>query len=238
MFDFLHIDKRNKGIILSYVFILSIVVVGYIFMVVLRTGGYQPEIYKKGYMYFNILSFLLFSIMIPLWETKGTNLKGYIKMFIEVMAFTMSSMPLTLIILTVGQINIQNILPPICIQILWGMVILSIKNRMNHTNLCSTWKAFLLSIFTFSVLVLNMIFLYFYIQYANLVITTIYDKDIISVFFLNPLLTLGGSLYTQIGGSNQMGYIPLMIYFAFWSLWIFIFAYLTCKISRQQRCKG
>lgn len=234
MIDFFNMNKRNKGIILSYVLILSSVLIGYLFMLVLRVDGYQPEIYKYGYMYFMIFSFLLFSIMIPLWEVSGEKLKDYMKMFIEVIVFSISSIPLILIIFIVGRINVQYILLPIFIQTIWGMVILSIKNIIKITNINQIWKALLLNIFVFLVLILNMIFLYFYSQYANLVITTVYDKDILTIFFLNPLLSLTGTLYTQIGGTNQMGSMPINLCLIFWVVVIFISGYLTNKISKRQ----
>ncbi|QXM05245.1 hypothetical protein [Crassaminicella indica] len=225
------INKRNKGLILAYVLILSMVLLGYLFMVAMRADGYQPEIYEKGYMYFIILAFLLSTMLLSLWEIKEKDVwKGLFDVFI----FTISAVPLILMIFMVGQISRQDILFPLLFQILWGVTIFSIKNLFRDLNIHNTGKAFLLIIFNFFILILSMIYLYFYSQYANLVITTVFDKDIPSIFLLNPLISLIGYLNEQIGGSNQMGRLPIIICFVFWGIFSSSIFYVSNKIKRHQ----
>ncbi|MBF8982523.1 hypothetical protein IZY60_03125 [Lutibacter sp. B2] len=232
MLKLMDINKRNKGIIMSYVMILAIILMSYLLMVALRMDGYNLEVYQKAYIYFTTFSLVLFSVMIPLWEMKDET---YIKIIFDSIIFTISASPLILIIFMVGKINGANILLPLCIQILWGTVILSIKKMMNSTEIHKTWKSFLLVIFTFVVMILSSIFLFFYSQYAQLVITTIYDKDIPMIFFLNPVVSLAGMLHIQMGGANQMGSIPIVIYFVFWVCVAIISFSLSNKFAKTPR---
>ncbi|QZY55684.1 hypothetical protein [Crassaminicella profunda] len=231
MLKLLYINKKNKGFILSYVLLLSMVLLGYLFMIAMRAEGYQPEIYKKGYIYFCSLAFLLSTIILPLWEMKE---KDYLKGLVEVLIFIFSAIPLILILLIVGKISIEYILLPLLIQILWGVTIFSIKNILNSLKLQMRLKAFVLIIFNFFVLIFSMIYLFFYSQYANLVITTIFDKDIPSIFFINPLLSLTGVLYEQMGGSNQMGMKPFLVCFVFWAIFSSVIAYSSSKMAKHQ----
>jgi hypothetical protein len=225
-------NLSNKGIIMSYVFILAIILMSYLFMVTLRIDGYSPELYKKAYIYFTTFSLVLFSVMISLWEIDNEK---YIKIVFDSVLFTISSTPLILIIFMVGKINGVNILLPISIQVLWGMVILSMKKMINSTKIHKTWKSFSLVMFIFVIIILSSIFLFFYSQYGQLVITTIYDKDIPSIFFLNPVVSILGTLHTQVGGSNQMGIVPIVIYFIFWTCVATIGFFLGSKFQKTPR---
>lgn len=200
-------------------------------MIAMRVEGYQPEIYERGYMYFMALSFLLATMILPLWEIKEND---YLKGFVDLLLFTFSIIPLVLILLMVGQISKAHMVLPLLIQILWGIVILSMKNLLNGFKLHSTLKAFSLMIFNFFVLIFSTIYLFFYSQYANLVITTIFDKDIPNMFFLNPLVSLTGILYEQMGGGNQMGNTPLIICFVFWGIISSSMIYLSSRRSKDQ----
>ncbi|MCT4606920.1 MAG: hypothetical protein N4A64_12625 [Marinisporobacter sp.] len=231
MLNLLYINRKNKGFILSYVLILSALLLGYLFMIAMRVDGYEPEIFEKGYMYFMILSFVLATMILPLWEIKEND---YLKGFIDLLIFTFSAIPLIFILLMVGQISKGNILLPILIQILWGIIIFSMKNMLKSIKLHRTIRAFLLVICNFFVLIFSTIYLFYYSQYANLVITTIFDKDIPNIFFLNPLLSLTGILYEQMGGSNQMGNKPFIICFVFWGIISSVMIYLSSKIAKYQ----
>lgn len=225
-------SKKNIAIMLCYLAILTVVLAGYLFMVAFRTEGYDPGVYKKGYLYFITFQLLLFSLLAPFWtggqsiEQAKPLLQGkspwstvfryYGGLLWQIIVFSFASIPLILIIFMAGRLNHMSFLWLLLIQVLWGTFILSVRGFLATTNLHKTWQDLLLVLLIFTLLVLTLVFFYFYVEYGRLVITTVYDGDIPRLFFLNPLLTTAGLLYVQTGGSNQLGWAPVLCYAAFY----------------------
>ncbi|RKD21428.1 hypothetical protein SAMN02745883_01172 [Caminicella sporogenes DSM 14501] len=235
MFHWAEINKKNKILIATHLSLQSILLVSYFFMSAFRLEGYQPDIYKKMYVCFMTWGVFLFSILIVLWEIKGNYHKRIIEILVGVMIFSFSSLPLILIIFSVGRLNGINFILPLILQMLWGIVILSIKNLLINMKVSMWYIKYLLFIFVITVLLISMIFLFFYVQYAQLVITTIYDKDIPIFFFTNPLISIMGLSHVQVGGSTQMQYRPVLFFLVCWTVFstaINITAYRFSKLRR------
>lgn len=231
------VSNRNLALILTYLLISSSALIGYLFMVAYRADGYEPQIYSRGYLYFVIFQFMVFTMLVPLWDysqitreySKGKLLRGYISMLIESSLLSLASIPLILIIFMAGQLNGVNFILPLIIQICWGTALLSLKQYLNIKDKIKNFTSFILILFIFIVLVLTLVCLYLYTQYGSLVVTTVYDNDFPSIFFINPLLTITGLLYTQIGGANYLGKAPVITSILF-SLFITIASFtLTIK---------
>lgn len=213
------VSNKNLVLIITYLLIVSSALIGYLFMVAYQTDGYDPEIYKKAYLYFIIFQFMVFTMILPMWDhnqiisacSEGKVFKAYISMIIETCMLSISSIPLILTIFMAGQINGVNFILPLIIQTFWGMALLSLREYLNIKHRIKNWKIFILMLFIFIVLILTLVFLYFYTQYGRLVVTTVYDNDLPKIFFINPLLTIAGLSYTQIGGTNYLGNSPVTI---------------------------
>lgn len=225
--DLFDISKKNKINIIAYLIILSITSISYYLMVSLRVDGYNPSLYKYGYIYFNGFSMVLFTLIMLFWDVNYTNVNIYFKIIIESLISSLSAIPLILIIFMLGQLNKVNIFVPLIIQSFWGVVILTIKNISNkYKN-----KNFFIGMFIFITIILSSVYLFFYTNYANLVLTTIYDKDIPLVFFLNPLINIVGISYSQMI-DNQMGYYPVICYLVFWGMVVLILNILYLKLNK------
>ncbi|WP_347489024.1 hypothetical protein ABDB91_17770 [Desulfoscipio sp. XC116] len=241
--------KKNITLMLSYLTVLTIVLAGYLFMVALPAEGYNPGDYKQGYLYFMAFQFLLFSLLVPFWEI-GALTGGSIKqskalpqvgaafktlfyylggLLWQMVILVFASVPLIFIIHIAGCLNIMNFLWPMAIQVLWGMFILSARIFLHTTNLPKMWQYYFLVCLIFAVVVLTLVFFYFYLAYGQLVVTTVFDGDIPGLFFLNPLLTVTGLLYMQIGGGNQVGWAPVVYHLCFCCPVILIFCLLTLR---------
>ena len=245
----LEVSRKNIILVLSYLIGLTVVLVGYLFMVALPAEGYDPEVYKKGYLYFVTFQLLLFSLLVPFGDDSPLNdqlttllqkysrlqllLRCYACQLLQITILSVAAIPLILIIFMVGQLNQVNFIWPLLLQILWGLVILSVRWFLAATNLHKNWQIFILMILVFTFLIVSLIFCYFYIEYGQLVITTVYDKDIPLLFFLNPLLTTVGLLYVQTGGTSQLGWGPVICNVAFSSLLLMVVWFLTARNLRK-----
>ncbi|SKC45758.1 hypothetical protein [Maledivibacter halophilus] len=213
------ISNRNLIILLTYILILSVVLIGYLFMVAYQREGYDPQVYNSAYLYFVILQFVFFTIFLPLWDdvnikignTKNEFLSIYISMLLEVIIFSLASIPHILTIFILGHLKGINFILPLIIQIFWGMVLLSLREYLNIKYKIKNLKSFILILFIFTLIILSTVFLYFYIEYKSLVVITLYNEGFPGIFFINPLLAIGGLLYSQIGGGNYLGNSPLII---------------------------
>lgn len=230
--DLFDISKKNKMNIIAYLIILSITSISYYLMVSLRVDGYNPSLYKYGYIYFNGFSMLLFTFIMLFWDVNYTDINIYLKIIIESLIAALSAIPLILIIFMLGQLNKVNIFLPLIIQSLWGAVILSIKNIIN-THMNKDYNNFFMGMFIFITIALSSVYLFFYTNYANIVLTTIYDKDIPIIFFLNPLINIVGISYSQMI-DNQMGYYPIVCYLVFWGMVVLILNILDLKFNRYR----
>ncbi|WP_129597399.1 hypothetical protein [Anaerophilus nitritogenes] len=224
--ELLNINRHKKGMILFYVLMMSIMWIMYLFMNIIG-NTYEIQIYERAYLYLMIFSFLLYTGILLVWEYE----KDFIKNCVEIVIFTFSIIPILLTIFMSGKIPIQNIFLPLFMEIFWGIGLISTKKKISQMKIPSVWKNFIVMIFIFMFIIVSSILLYCYYEYASLVLTTVYDKDIPIYFFLNPVLSFIGTLYMQVGGGNQMGAKPIYIYFIFWALWTFVM-----NISNSQEC--
>lgn len=247
------ISRKNMKLTLSYLLILSIVLIGYLIMIAFEVEGYHPEIYKKGYLYYIVFQFIIFSLMMIIWESSPllTNIQSasqnheYLKSVLkygvnnlgQVILLSASSIPLLVIIFMVGRIGQINIFWPMLLQVFWGVVVLSLRGFLESLKIDKTWKDLSVMIFMIIIFILTLVFLYYFVEYEKLVITTVYDKDIFCLFFLNPLLTIGGLAYVQIGGTTQIGWQPIGYYLIFNSLLIVSFLMLTARSIKRRQIK-
>ncbi|KGG81041.1 hypothetical protein Y919_02990 [Caloranaerobacter azorensis H53214] len=234
MLNWAEINKKNKILIATYLCIQSVLLISCFFISVFRLESYQPDIYGKIYVCFMTFGVFLFSVLLILWEIKENYYRSIIEILVGVILFSLSSLPLILIIFSVGRINGVNFMLSLILQMLWGFVILSIKNLLINMGASMWYIKYLLIIFVIIVLLISIIFLFFYVQYAQLVITTIYDKDIPMFFFINPLLTIMGLSYAQIGGSSQMQYRPVMFFLVYWTAFSIIINIIAYRFSKNQ----
>lgn len=211
MNNFLEMSKKNRELIFSYVLINTIVLLGCFFMIILTDNSYEEDLTGKMYLYYSIFQLILNSILITLWEWEK---KG----FFHIAMFTLSSFPHTILLLSVNNMSGLYGLFPLIIQYIWAMVIISIKNMMMHKGKSDFHIQLILKIFICTVIIFSLIFFYYYYEYRNLVIVSIFDRRIPLIFFLNPVMTSAGTVASQLGQRNYLGYKPLGIFCVFWIL--------------------
>ncbi len=225
------LKHNNKCLIVINLIIMSVILLSCFFMVTLPREGYNPEVYSKVYLYFVLFQFLLYSVLISFWDITDLNIDEIVR---DAVVFVVSIVPLIFMIFIIGQIRGANILLPLLVQIIWGITILSLKSLLHSCSLAGMWVEVLLNIFQFIVVIVSLAFLYFIVCYQQIVVTTVFDKDISLIFFLNPLLTALGLLHTQIGGTTQMGSMPYVTNILFWSLASLIFNLVRRKVNKSQ----
>lgn len=236
------IQYRKLTLILTYLITSMVALVGYLFMVALQKEGYDSEVYKKAYLYLVTFGFIVFNILLLFWEDiNWFNKKRkdsmvveivfeyYGSLLMEIIMFSLAAAPLILTVFIAGNLNQVNFILPLLIQATWGMAVLSLRGYLGTIKWNQIWGRFLTAMFTFTILFLTLIFLYFYIQYKSLVITTVYDNDIPLIFFINPLLSIVGLLYMQIGGAAYTGYFPVIYTIGFCMLIFILSSLLTIK---------
>lgn len=242
----MQINKKNTSIILIYLCVLALTLFGYLFMVCMHNEGYNPEIYKNGYMYFMVFQFILFSVLIPHWEQSiCINVKktldilyGYVNVFLQLLLMCISVVPLILVIFIFGQISYMNFLLPLVIQAVWGMLLISICSLIEKLNISENFKYLIVHLIIFVVLIMSLVFLYYYHEYGQIVLTTVYDKDIPLFFFLNPILSIGGFVYYEIGNSNQLGMVPVIYNLVFNFILISIISIVNLQIVKHRNKKS
>ncbi|MFD3157705.1 hypothetical protein ACFIJ5_12690 [Haloimpatiens sp. FM7330] len=227
-----NINKKNSLLILIYLIITTSILMCYLFMVDFNVGTYDFDTYKKTYMYFMGFQFLIFTIIMScFYIDESIDKKSFIVTFIEVCTAAISSVPLILLIFAVGNINYMNFFVPILLQIVWGLVIVTFRKMLKSIKIEYTWRKFLVSIFIFTVIVVTLVFAFMYYKYGKLVVTTVYDKDLPIIFFINPLITMIGYIYMEISNYTQMGVIPVIVCMAFYLVLILINSLLTYKFK-------
>lgn len=202
-------SKKNRVIVLTNLIVLTILLFGLFFMV-LNSSNYDNE---KVYLYSFLFQLLTYSILISMWEVEGLNI---VDILFQILIFTICAIPHLILVGVVNNINGLQLLLPLCIEYIWGISIISFKSL-----LCIKFKEvftvhLVLKVFIFAVMIISLVFLSFYYHYGNLVLTTIFDKRIPPVFFLNPLLNIAGVISNQLGQANYLGYKPVYIFVIFW----------------------
>lgn len=226
--------KGNKILVMVYIILLSVVLTAYFFLVSMRMDGYHQDVYAKAYMYFMLFSFLLFSVFLPFWEINGAGAEKYVKMLTGILVFTISTVPQILMIFILGKLNAVNFAIPLLIQALWGIALLCLKDCLEALKILEQWKGFILSAFIFVILIGLPIFLYFFVEYNQTVITTVFDRRIPVYFFFNPLLAQAGVLNAQTGGPVQSGYMPYTYCILFWTVFSCINILLSIRLFKHK----
>ncbi|NOH15839.1 hypothetical protein [Clostridium cochlearium] len=214
----------NDGLImLTYIFINILVLFAYLFMVPFRAEGINFEIYKNTYMYFYIFQLIVFSFCISHFKVEqNINYKNLVRNIIKVIILIISNIPLILIIFISGNVKSLNFIYPLVVQGIYGLAIVTLKHLLSIINTTKKYSDFIVNFIVVFINIFSFIFLYIYYKYTQIVITTIYDKDIPKIFFINPLMSLTGFINMEITDYTQMGIYPLIGSFCFWSICIFI----------------
>lgn len=225
--EIFHTGRANSILGAVYLAVLNAVLAAYLFMALLREEGYSPGLYRNTYVYFMVFDLLLFSLLAPFWDAGGRPLRTWAGM--AVMA--VSPLPLILAIFMAGSLNPANFLQPLLLKAVWGLAVLSLGSCLEAGRPGWRWKGLITALFIFFILVLGGLLTYFYIEYRQAVITTLYDKDIAGAFFLNPLLSLAGLVYYQSGGGSQLGLLPFWGCVLFWGLAAALLRLAAVKIA-------
>jgi uncharacterized membrane protein YwzB len=183
----------------------------YLLTVVLRPEGYNPSVYRDTYRYFMVFDFILFSLFIPFWSAGGLETGGiasFLKLLAGITVMAMSSVPLVLTIFMTARLSPFNFLLPLLMKPVWGLAVISLKSFLGTLKPGWRWSTLALALFIFATLALGCLLAFFFVEYRQAVVTTLYDQDIPAVFFLNPLLSLAGLVNSQTGGGSQMGFAP------------------------------
>jgi len=235
MINMLYVKRENQWIIFSLLALLSLMMASFMFLALHNIEGYNPELHKKGYMGFFILQFFMSSFFVPFFKNEEKGFKFLTKSLFDVAILSLSIVPLMLIIFFVGGVNGMNPFIPICIQILWGGTILSLKKLLDCCSLDKIYQNLILAIFIFSMTILSCVLLYAFVIYSQSVITTVFDKDIPLIFFTNPALTIIGILHVQAGGTTQMGFTPVIFCGLFWGGLSILMSLISHRLSEKRR---
>ncbi|MCL6448298.1 MAG: hypothetical protein K6U04_09155 [Armatimonadetes bacterium] len=216
--EIFHPERENGVLGTLYIAVLVFLLAAYLFVAVRREAGYNPGLYRNVYVYFMVFDFILFSLFIPFWETgESTPQKARpLKTAAGIAVLAASPAPLILAVFMAGRISPVNFLLPLALKAVWGSAVVGLRNFLGAVKPGWRWNGFLTGFFIFSVLALSGLLAFFHVEYRQAVITTLYDRDIPGVFFLNPLLSLAGLVYCQAGGGSQAGLFPLYACALFW----------------------
>lgn len=241
--DIFAVEKANAFLGAIYIGLLAVSLLPYLITVVLGPEGYNPGIYRDAYLYFMVYDFIVFSLFIPFWEAgaTGTGLRAnFLQPLAGITIMAFSSSPLILAIFMTSRLNIINFLLPLLIKPVWGMAILSLKKFLVLLKKQGRrWGDLALALFIFLTLAGGSLLVLFSVEYRQAVITTVYDLDIPQALFLNPLLSLIGLVYSQVGGESQMGYRPFYTCVIFWGLFSAVLIGGANRIdSRRARRNG
>lgn len=216
-------SKKNREIVLTNLIVLTILLFGLFFMV-LNGSNYNNE---KVYLYSFLFQLLTYSILISMWEVKGLNI---VDVLFQIFIFTICVIPHLVLVGIANNINGFQLLLPLCIEYIWGISIISFKSLLCIKIKQEFTIHLVLKVFIFAVMIISLVFLSFYYHYENLVLTTIFDKRIPIVFFLNPLLNIAGIISTQLGEANYLGYKPVYTFVIFW-IGILVLSFFIYKKS-------
>lgn len=223
-------------ILIFYAAVLSFMLLAYLIPVVLKCNEFDFAAYKNAYMYYMIFEFVLFSFSIIHIKTdENFSPKSILKNFFSILLFCIINIPLIFVIFICGNISIMNFAAVLFIQLIFGMAVISFKNVLEMNSKSSRYAEYITHFIVFFTDILSLAFLYIYYKYSNAVITTVYDKRIPKVFFLNPLLTAGGYINKEITNYTQIGALPFIYCCIFWSVIAFInIIILCCRYKKRE----
>ena len=114
----LFIGKRNKTIIAAYLFIMSLVVFGYLLFMPKAAEGYDASIFRDGYVYMMTFSTLVYALLVMQWDIEDSD--GIPGIFSGSILLCLSVLPLVLSLFIVGELKGVMILTPLAVQMVWG----------------------------------------------------------------------------------------------------------------------
>ncbi|WP_282804442.1 hypothetical protein [Clostridium tetani] len=204
-------------IMLTYIFMNILALLAYLFMVSFREEGINFEIYKNTYMYFYIFQLIVFSFSIVHFKVeKNISFENLLRNIIKTIILVISNIPLILIIFISGNVESLNFTYPLILQTVYGLAIISFKHLLNIIDITKKYSSFIVNFTIGFINIFSFAFLYIYYKYTQIVITTIYDKDIPKIFFINPLMSIAGFINMEITDYTQMGMFPIIWGVCFW----------------------
>ncbi|RXI59300.1 hypothetical protein DP125_09915 [Clostridium tetani] len=219
-------------IMLTYIFMNILALLAYLFMVPFRVEGINFEIYKNTYMYFYIFQLIVFSFSIVHFKVeKNISFENLLGNIIKTIILVISNIPLILIILISGNVESLNFTYPLILQTIYGLAIISFKHLLNIIDITEKYSSFIVNFSVTFINIFSFAFLYIYYKYAQMVITTIYDKDIPKIFFINPLMSISGFINMEITEYTQMGITPIIWGICFWTICALINLVVIKKIG-------
>lgn len=226
----------DEFILLFYAAVLPFMLIAYLIPVVLKCNEFDFAAYKNAYMYYMIFEFVLFSLSIIHIKTdEKFSPKSILKNFFSILLFCIINIPFIFVIFICGNISIMNFAAVLFIQLIFGMAVISFKNVLEMNSKSSRYAEYITHFIVFFTDILSLAFLYIYYKYSNAVITTVYDKRIPKVFFLNPLFTAGGYINKEITNYTQIGILPLIYCCIFWSAIAFMNILILCCRYKKQK---
>ncbi|AOY75875.1 hypothetical protein [Clostridium formicaceticum] len=204
--------KENRRILILNLCITVFVLMGYLLIIVFKKSPEEELFNMDFYSFFFLFQFILYTLLVQILEVEeGKQMDS----LVQVGVFTLGIIPLIMVAAHGKGIERLQTFVPLSIQYLWGITLVNLKVRIASI---SKEKTYYINLFNFCVMGGGMMLLYLFYQYKGLVVVSVFDKRIPIIFFINPLLTMIGSLRSQMGEVNYRGYQPIIIFFIFWCL--------------------
>lgn len=219
-----HVKKENSILGTVYLTLLALLLAACLFTVVPGDRGYNPGLYKNVYVCFMVFDLLLFSLITAFWDAipeageKAGEKYRPLGTLCGIALLALSPVPLILTIFMAGRINPVNFMLPLVLKAVWGLALVFADNFLEALRPGWPWRGFSRGLFIFFVLGPGSLLAYFFCGYRQAVLTTLFDRDIPLVFFINPLLSLAGLAHYQTGGGSQAGLLPFYFCLLFWGL--------------------
>ncbi|KPU43353.1 hypothetical protein OXPF_27940 [Oxobacter pfennigii] len=208
----------DDGFVMTGYLLVSIfVLIAYLITVAFNYGEFDFMVYKNTYMYYMLFQFMVFSIsLLHIKVEKSIAPLDCFKSLMKIVFLSMANIPLLLVIFIAGNMESFNFMVPLAMQSIFGMAVIVLRQWLLMEEKTSEHSGYISHFLVFFINILSLGFLYMYYVHSKSVITTFYDKRIPLIFFLNPLLSIGGYINTEITGYTQLGMLPVVWYCAFW----------------------
>ncbi|ERI04166.1 hypothetical protein [Aneurinibacillus aneurinilyticus] len=198
-----------------YTGMLALTLIAVLFGLIFSEEGYNPARLHLGYAYITGIQFCLLTAFFPfLYENNREQNRSIWKLgykFVQPVCLLVgAALPIYLAYFVIWGRVPASFGTILGVEVSWGIALAGLQQASVHTRPFPIRYFFRMMLFSGSVLLISILFLSVYVAYEQAVITTVFDKDIPLLFFINPLLVLGGLLYEPIGG-NQLGSLPVII---------------------------
>jgi len=225
---------NDEFIIINYILVNIIVLFAYLFTVTFKCEQFNFDVYRKIYMYYFIFQLVMFSLCIIHFSVnKLYSLQHFIRDFFKISILSLANLPLIISIFIAGNVEILNVWIPMVVQVVYGVAIVTFKQLLYMNKKLSKYINFIIHFVVFFVNVMSLVFLYMYYKYSQIIITTIFDKRIPRIFFLNPLITTAGYINKQITDYSQLGIRPVIWCGVFWGICSIINIFVIKSINNK-----